>query len=136
MKLLLMLPILSLLIYSPQKSEIKKILIKYVDFNIETFVAVRCNSFEERFGEEVRTIIINKKKELDTFDHYLNELSKDENEKLFPDVRLKMEIIRNNGIIDTLCMDNVRISLNNHPMKNSKKFRSMIKGILATSKTK
>jgi hypothetical protein len=131
-----MLSTLSLFINSPQRSEINKIIIKYVDFNIETLVAVRCDSFEDRFKHEMRTIIINNKKKLDLFDHYLNDLSKDENEHLSPDVRLKMEIMKKNGTADTLCMDNVRISLNHVSMNNSKKFRNLIREVLASNKTK
>lgn len=134
MKFLAMLMIFPLFINSHQKIEIKKIIIRYVDFNIETFVAVGCDSFEGRFEDEIKTIVIKDKKRLDKFEKYINELSKDDNEKLLPDVRLKMEIFENNGKIDTLCMDNVRISLNKVSMKDSKKFKSMIKGIISRSK--
>jgi hypothetical protein len=134
MKLLTMLMALSMFINSPQKIGIKKIIIRYVDFNIETFVAVGCDSFEERFENEMKTIVIEDKKRLDIFEKYINELSKDDNEQSFPDVRLKMEIFENNGRIDTLCMDYARISFNNVSMKDSKKFKSMIMGIISKRK--
>ena len=82
----------------------------------------------------MKTIVIEDKKRLDIFEKYINELGKDDNEKLFPDVRLKMEIFENNGKIDTLCMDNVRISLNKVSMRDSKKFKNMIKGIISKIK--
>ncbi|MDR3628342.1 MAG: hypothetical protein P4L45_15975 [Ignavibacteriaceae bacterium] len=134
MKLLAMLMIFPLFINPPQKIEIKKIIIRYVDFNIEKLVAVGCDSFEGRFEDEIKTIVIKDKKRLAKFEKYINELSKNDNDPSFPDVRLKMEIFENNGKIDTLCMDNVGISFNNVSMKDSKKFRSMIKGIISKSK--
>ncbi len=99
----------------PIASNLEKIEIKKVDFELTSIISVNCSEFENYFQEEVSASLVESESELALFAGYLNEMTQDE-EGYEPDVRAKILIYRNNGNIDTLCMSELGMVFNGKPM--------------------
>lgn len=105
----------------------KKVVIKYVDYEIMTPFNIGCNNFTSFFGDEVKTIEIMDNTTINKISTLINKLEEDP-EKYYPDVRLTIELINDNKI-DTLCMSHLGISLNGKAMKFSDELLNFIETI-------
>lgn len=87
-----------------QTNKINKILIKYVDYDLETFYKIHCADFDNQFNRDVHTKFITDTICINKFSVFLGTL-KANKKKYYPDVRAKIIIYRSNGTEDVLCID-------------------------------
>lgn len=120
--------VLLLLIFSCQKSEetnISKIIIYSVNFNIDTAVEVECNDFESTFSKKIKMDSIKDKSTLNKFEALLKNTKKsDENTSL--NVRKKIVVFYKNNSVDTLCIDRFNIMINNQLIDKDSNFLDYI----------
>jgi hypothetical protein len=104
---------------SIKENHIVKITVKYVDFDIETPIDIKCRDFEKSFLELQKVDI----KDSIRIQRILSLLSnlKIAGEEYYQhvDTRLKLELKYNNDSIETICMDRFVINRNNQMLKNS-----------------
>ena len=96
---------------TPTNSDVKKIEIKKVDFDLTSVISVNCDDFENYFKGEVKTSVIESQEDLKVFSDYLDTLTKDD-EGYVPDVRAKILVYRSDNGIDTLCMSDLGMVYN------------------------
>lgn len=110
------------------------IIIKYVSFDIETPIRVNCDDFFAAFNQEIKTIKITQKEELNRLSHILNELKPDTSRYL-PDVRVKVKIFRS-GKTETICLDRNSLLLNGKTYILSPKLNKFIEQMIIKYRTK
>jgi len=104
---------------STSDNHVIKITLKYIDFDIETPIDIKCNDFERSFPQFQRAVIE------DTFriNQILNSLSilKIAGKEYYQhvDTRMKLELKYSNDSIETICMDKYIIDRNNQVLQNS-----------------
>lgn len=68
-----------------------KIKISYVNLDITTPITIKCDDFERLFNSKIKTVIIDKKTDINSLINMVNNLKIDTS-KYMPDVRVKLEI--------------------------------------------
>lgn len=94
------------------------VIIHYVPFNIATTIDVDCDHFLESFSKKVKSDTITNVAMINHIDSLVSTLQKD-TIGINPDVRLKMELYRENGSIDIICTNGYLINYNGIPMTPS-----------------
>lgn len=110
--------ILSALLYicitSFKNDDIKCIIIKKVEFELETTFAINCSDFEDIFNREYIVDTISDIKRIKDFSYIIDSLQINEKSGFF-DTRAKIFVVYDNRI-DTICVSRFYI------LKNSKSF--------------
>jgi hypothetical protein len=88
---------------------INKVLISYVDYEIETPLAVSCENFTNDFYNEKKDIQVSQKRDIVKLVNIIKKLTIDTTQG-FPDTRLIIKIYYENRI-STLCMNDLRIAI-------------------------
>lgn len=103
--------------------------VRYVDFNIMTPYRISCDNFDEHFSKE-------KVEAFFTNDSIINEtILEIENLRIDsvesnPDVRMMIDIFSEGKTIYTICISNLRMSVNGSPIVYSTDFRHYIDEVL------
>jgi hypothetical protein len=109
--------ILSGLIHARPQS-IQKLVINYVDYDIETPIRINLNDFYNSFSVELKEFIVNKKNDLVTFNKLFQELVPDSNNPKL-DTRLIVEIHFTDKTVKYMGMDRFRIQIDQQIYKLS-----------------
>jgi len=105
-----------------------KMIIKYVDLELETPVCISCDLFEKYFIYD--SLVVSDKKELENIFSELSHL-KSEKIKYTVDARIKIACFIGNSIAAIYCLDSIGIINNGEVRGISKKLLSDIKGLIA-----
>jgi hypothetical protein len=108
-----------------------KIIIKYVDLELETPMCINCDSFETSFKYD--SLIINDNKLLKKLVNNLSSL-KTLKKKYHVDTRIKIICYKEGNVIDKFCLDGIGIMHNTSVYSVNKKLLYDIKKIIASSK--
>lgn len=81
----------------------EKVIIQYVNFGILSFIGVKCSDFEDAFGDQIKSVTIQKHKEVKKLVKLLNNLKID-NKRKFVDVRLKIKLFYSD-YTESICVD-------------------------------
>jgi hypothetical protein len=108
-----------------------KMIIKYVDLELETPVCITCDLFEKYFKYD--SLVVSDKKKLKNIVNDLSHL-KCGKRKYIVDARIKIECFIGNKITAIYCLDSVGILNNQEVMDMSKKLLGDIKGLIANKK--
>jgi hypothetical protein len=84
------------------KLELRRVTGSFVNFDITTFIAIRCSAYERQFGHE-NPFLVNNSTKLQAITHRLAALRAD-TMGLEMDTRAKAVLFYNNQTQDTLCM--------------------------------
>jgi Fe2+ transport system protein B len=95
---------------------VNKIQITKVDFAITSIISVDCNELEYYFKEEIENIVIEDGKEIEKIMKIISSLERDTT-NYKPDIRAQLLLYYDDNRIDTLCMSNLGIILNNQSFK-------------------
>jgi hypothetical protein len=129
MKLSLYIVILFFSLCNTRSNQINKILIKYVDYDLETVYKINCDDFEKQFGSSIHSHVVTNSSDLNKFCEFERKL-KLNSKKYDPDVRAKIIIYKDDGTKDTLCLDGGNSAeLNGTPMLINDDFVAFIKKI-------
>ena len=93
MNKLLMLAFLIMSCCGHKEVKITRLTIMYVDFDMETFYSIKCETFENKFKSAVQRKTITNNSTLTIFNRYLSKLKPDK-EKYIPDVRTKIIVYK------------------------------------------
>jgi hypothetical protein len=109
---------------------IKQLIVKHVDYNLETAAKVTCDDFEKEFYPRfLRIDTINNEAELREFYNYQLDLKSDP-KRYTPDVRIKVFICKFQGPPEILCSNSEKAGLlDGKPVIISDEFSSFIKRI-------
>jgi|GEM_PF-2438731 len=107
-----------------------KIIIKSIDFSINTVVDVDCYEFDHPEFKDCKTITIYDHYTIDKICKYLKEFKIDTLSRYLPDTRAKIYLEYNMKNDDIICLSNVAMSYNCRPILFNKKFLILIKDII------
>ena len=112
-----------------RSNQINKLLIKHVDYDLETVYKINCGDFEKQFGSSIHSHVVTKSSDIHTFCEFEKKL-KPNSKKYYPDVRAKIIIYKDDGTKDILCLDGGNSAeLNGNPMLINDDFVAFIKKI-------
>jgi len=94
------------------KNDINKIVVKWVDFDMETVIRIECDQFENSFGGGYFKTSISSEKEISNMINMIKVLKRMDN-AYQPDVRGKMWLYHSNNTIDTICFSNIVLRFKN-----------------------
>lgn len=113
----------------PKEKRVDKIIISYVDFEIETFYKITCDNYENSFNDIYKVEVIDSVS-VNKIMAIIKTLHKDK-DKSDPDTRVKLKILYNDNSCDSLCMDDLRINYNGKAIKYSQRLKNEILKIVA-----
>jgi hypothetical protein len=116
----------------PEIDVVTKIVVKKVDFYTTTITNISCHEYERIFNSTIETYIIEDKDSIQSFMDIINQLREDNapyRSRLEPDVRSKLLIYHQNGLMDTLCMDSGQIMMNERIYIYDERLRRMVEGL-------
>lgn len=129
MKILVFIVVLFFSLCKPQSNQIIKILIKHVDYDLETVYKINCGDFEKQFGSSIHSHLVIKSSDIHKFCVFEKKL-KPNKKKYHPDVRVKIILYKEDGTQDILCLDGGNSAeLNGSPMLINDDFVAFIKKI-------
>lgn len=99
-------------INNKRADSIKKIVIKYIDFEIETPFKTDCKDFISAFKNMIQTISISDKEKINELVSVINKLPHATNKMPKPDTRIKIELIYENGEIQDYCIGQFSVTHN------------------------
>jgi len=110
--------LLSAILYnsSGYAQQYDKIVVDYVDFNIESIISIKCNDFDKVFRNEMNRIIIVKPSEIEKFVKKLENFAPDSS-KGIPDVRMRIRLFKNNCEERVICLDQFKMISNDRIYK-------------------
>ncbi|MDP3149678.1 MAG: hypothetical protein Q8N83_11180 [Ignavibacteria bacterium] len=106
--------------------------IKYVDFEIETFYAIDKNSFEKSFSEDIKEITVKEKIFLDSLDQIITNL-KPSAKGFKPDVRMIIKILYKDDRSKIIALSDIALEVNGVEMVFEPRLLSFIKTHLLLS---
>ena len=115
--------------------EIEEVLIKPVDFSVQTFIRVECDSFETYFDKKDVSARITDNATIKEFAGEISKLEKDST-GYHLDTRAKVIIVYNRGANDTLCIRKFSMLLNGKEVKYSNELKSLVLERVGHSTTK
>ena len=94
----------------------KKVIIKFVDFDIMTTTSIRCSEFDNAFSNEIHNLIISNSREAGKLIGLLRKLKIDKETKNI-DVRVEIKLFYINNTIEEICMDRFNVLRGNNIYK-------------------
>jgi hypothetical protein len=104
------------------------VVVKYVNFTLETFARVDCDSFEVDL--KYKTLTFTDSLSLSTFARFVHTFQIDTQGVCSVDSRAKIIVCQKTGQTDTICVSDGSICLNGKPVAYNKRFMVFLKRLL------
>jgi hypothetical protein len=86
----------------------KKVIIRFVDFDIMTTTNISCSEFDNAFSSEIQNLTISNSREVGKLVGLLRKLKIDEETKNI-DVRVEVKLFYINNVTEEICMDRFNV---------------------------
>jgi len=101
---------------SHSKREINKIVINWLDFDLETDIRIDCDQFTIDFDDSNFTTSLSAEKEINFIVGIVRTMKRIDN-AYQPDVRGKMRLYHSNNLVDTICFSDIVLKFKNDSYK-------------------
>lgn len=117
---------IAIFLVSCNSNGVKRIEIKYVNFNVQTIAHINCSEFDEKFKPTKKYISISNPSQIKNFITEFENLQEVEFQKdLEPDTRLKLTLFYNDEKME-VCMDQFTILKDGKIYKFTDSFKSIL----------